>query len=88
MPDVFTPNGDDKNDVVYPKGAGIKELIEFSIYNRWGELVYTSRNPEEGWDGTNLEGKAQNSDKYVYIIKGIYHSGNEEIKRGEIILVR
>ena len=88
MPDVFTPNGDDKNDVVYPKGAGIKELIEFSIYNRWVELVYTSRNPEEGWDGTNLEGKPQNSDKYVYIIKGIYHSGNEEVKRGEIILVR
>jgi PKD repeat protein len=45
VPTAFTPNGDGKNDVVYVKGWGIKNLLEFSIYNRWGERVFTTDGP-------------------------------------------
>ncbi|MCI5056162.1 MAG: gliding motility-associated C-terminal domain-containing protein, partial [Flavobacteriales bacterium] len=71
VPTAFTPNNDGKNDVVYVRGWGIKELTEFKIYNRWGELVYENPgNLMEGWDGT-YKGKIQNPDTYAVIASGI-----------------
>lgn len=88
LPTAFTPNGDGLNDVVYPEGPRFEELIEFAIYNRWGELVFQTDDSETGWDGTNLEGKPQNPDKYIYVIKATLESGLEVSLKGEILLVR
>ncbi len=87
LPAAFTPNGDGKNDVVYVKGWGIKNLLEFSIYNRWGEQVFTTDDINVGWDGT-FKGKLQNIDSYAYYAKGELYSGKEVEKKGTINLFR
>lgn len=65
VPTAFSPNGDNVNDVVYVKGWGIKKLISFKIYNRWGEKVFETSDINEGWDGY-YKGELQNMDTYVY----------------------
>ena len=75
LPDFFSPNGDEENEVVHVKGYGVKELQVFEIYNRWGEKVFENTETDlsviqckdcigEGWDGT-FKGKPQNMDTYV-----------------------
>lgn len=69
IPNSFTPNGNGLNDVWRPQGIGFDRNKYFMrIYNRWGELVYTTADPKEGWDGTDLKGRACPSDTYVYRI--------------------
>jgi gliding motility-associated-like protein len=51
VPNAFTPNGDGKNDVFKPVLNCDASVYEFSIFNRWGQMVFTSKNQEEGWDG-------------------------------------
>ncbi len=65
VPSAFTPNGDGINDVIFVDGWGIRDLVEFKIFNRYGQLIYESNDLEEGWDGY-FEGKLQNSETYVY----------------------
>lgn len=88
VPDAFTPEAS-VNNVVYAKGWGIKTLIEFKIYNRWGQLVY--ENPgdiKQGWDGT-YQGKLQNMDTYVYYVKAETYLSPEPIsKSGYLLLIR
>lgn len=87
LPTTFTPNGDGVNDKIYVKGWGVKDLIYFQIYNRWGELVFETSEITEGWDGY-YKGKLQNNDIYTYKVKaGTWR--NEEIeKNGFINLMR
>ncbi len=68
VPSAFTPNGDGSNDIIYVRGWGIKKLLEFSIYNRWGELMFTTNDINVGWDGT-FNGKPQNIDTYAYYVR-------------------
>lgn len=65
VPTTFTPNGDGVNDIIYLEGWGIKEVLYFQIYNRWGELVFESNDMELGWDGY-YKGVLQNNDTYTY----------------------
>ena len=67
VPDVFTPNGDGINDIIYVRGWGIEDLISFQIYNRWGELVFESKDADLGWNG-NYKGEPQQADTYAYVI--------------------
>lgn len=68
VPDAFTPNNDGVNDIVYVEGWGIKELLTFEIYNRWGEQVFKTNDIEEGWNGY-YKGQLQNMDTYTYIVR-------------------
>ena len=87
VPTTFTPNGDGVNDVVYVKGFGIKDLVEFKIYNRWGNLVFQTSNIDEGWDGT-FNGKSQPTDSYVYYVKIITYKNDEVVeKKGTVTLL-
>jgi len=70
LPSAFTPNGDGLNDYIHVKGWGIKSLIEFSIYNRFGEKVYSSSELSEGWDGT-FNGELQPIETYSYMVKAM-----------------
>lgn len=68
VPNAFTPNGDGKNDVLYAYG---NEITEFSmqLYDRWGNLIFTSHNINEGWDGHARDGSdVAQQDVYVYKI--------------------
>lgn len=85
MPTAFSPNGDGANDLLEVKGWGIKELLYFQIYNRWGELVYESTDLEKGWDGT-FKGKPQNSDVYTYKVKVKTWRENEDYTEGYVNL--
>lgn len=68
MPTAFTPNGDGVNDIVYVRGWGLESIEEFTVYNRWGQVVFTTNDIEQGWDGT-MNGVPQNMDTYAYIVK-------------------
>ena len=52
IPNTFTPNGDQKNDVFRIRSYGMSHISLFRVYNRWGELIFETSNINEGWDGT------------------------------------
>jgi len=87
MPTMFTPNGDGNNDVVYVNGWGVKKLLEYKIFNRWGQLIYSTSDMSEGWDGT-FNGSLQSSDIYVYKVKALTWRNVEVSEEGYINLVR
>jgi len=86
MPNAFTPNGDGHNDLFkIPANSNIN-LREFSIYNRWGNKVFSTNNIGNGWDG-NINGKKQDSGVYVYVINGTSANGNV-VYKGSFVLIR
>ncbi len=87
LPTAFSPNGDGNNDIIFVKGWGIKELLVYQIYNRWGELVFESNNLEVGWDGT-YKGQPQAMDTYIYVIKALGYNDQVIEKKGNITLLR
>jgi gliding motility-associated-like protein len=87
LPDVFTPNGDGVNDILMPVLPGIKKFRCFKIYNRWGQLIFESRDKSKGWDGTYL-GKAQPIETYVWQIEGEDIAGKVYTKSGLFSLIR
>lgn len=88
VPTAFTPNGDNNgNDVIFVKGWGIKTLLEFKIFNRWGQIVFETDDIKKGWDGKYL-GTAQNVDTYVFIVRAEAYNGEILYKKGFINLIR
>ncbi|THH42031.1 gliding motility-associated C-terminal domain-containing protein [Neolewinella litorea] len=67
LPNAFTPNGDNQNDLFVPRGLCFVERVEFKIFNRWGQLVFETEDPAIRWDGTNLNGEALPSGTYYYV---------------------
>lgn len=86
LPNAFTPNGDNKNDILYVKSNVITEL-EFVIYNRWGQEMFVSRDINIGWDGT-FNGQPMAPDAYAYYIKGTCINGDEFVKKGNVSLLK
>jgi gliding motility-associated-like protein len=87
VPQAFTPNNDGVNDVVYVNGWGIKELLYFRVFNRFGQLVFESSNIDNGWDGT-YNGKPQPIETYTYVVQVLTHENKAINKSGTIKLVR
>ncbi|MGM0649196.1 MAG: PKD domain-containing protein [Bacteroidota bacterium] len=87
VPKAFTPKGKPVNRVVYVKGIGIKDLKEFSIYNRWGEKLFQTDDIEQGWDGY-YQGELQPVDSYVYYVEAEMWNGNIKTKKGTIMLMQ
>ena len=87
VPTGFSPNGDDNNELVYLRGIGVKELLDFSIYNRWGELLFKTTDINQGWDGT-YNGLVQNDENYVYQASVLYYNGTVENKKGFITILK
>ena len=67
MPNAFSPNGDGINDVLYVRGADDFISMNLIIYNRWGEKVFETSDPDFGWDG-RFEGKELGPDVYGYYL--------------------
>ncbi len=88
VPTAFTPNGDGENDVIYVNGFGIKKLIEFKIYNRFGQLVYESADISQGWDGY-YRGELQPIETYVYFTSvETWLDGEILTKKGSFNIIR
>ncbi len=70
LPNVFTPNGDGKNDYFKPFPYRSVESLEFTVFNRWGSIVFQSTDPDILWDGTNKDtGKPVTDGTYFYTCK-------------------
>lgn len=87
VPDAFTPNKDNKNDLFYPVITGMKSLEFFRVYNRFGQLIFTTREVNKGWDGT-LGGKDQPPGTYVYTAQAVNYKGEVVSKKGVVVLIR
>lgn len=87
LPTAFTPNGDGLNDIVRPYLVGMKSLKSFSIFNRWGNLIFYSTKEGEGWDGKS-KGIAQDGGVYVWMLE-FYTTDNKLVtEKGTITLIR
>ena len=87
VPRVFTPNNDGTNDILRPILVGIQTFHYFNIYNRWGNLIFTTQDPNQGWDGT-FKGVPQPVETYLWIAEGIDENGRKIVQKGMTSLVR
>jgi gliding motility-associated-like protein len=87
VPNVFTPNGDETNDFFYPIATGANTIIDFRVFNRWGQPMYENETPMTGWDG-NFKEKPAPADVYAYVVKYINALGEEVTAIGDVTLVR
>ena len=87
FPTAFTPNGDGKNDILSPLGIKFVKSISVEIWNRWGQLVYSSSDPTKGWDG-NFQGSPAQTGVYAYLIRYTKFDGAEKTSKGNITLLR
>jgi len=86
MPNAFTPNADGINDCFRIKYFGQIQELQFFIYNRWGNKVFESSNPNDCWDGT-FKGNPAEAGNYVYYIKAKTACGPVE-RKGNVLLIR
>jgi gliding motility-associated-like protein len=86
VPNAFTPNGDGVNDCFSVRKWGNIQLEELSVYNRWGEKVFYSKNLMDCWDGT-YKGVQQPSGTFVYVIRAKSFCG-PVYRKGLVTLIR
>ncbi|HMK27585.1 MAG TPA: choice-of-anchor L domain-containing protein [Chitinophagaceae bacterium] len=87
VPSGFTPNNDGLNDLLKAIPVGIKEFRYFRIYNRWGQMIFSTRNPSIGWDG-KMNGTEQPSGTFVWMAEAIDYKGNLLNRKGVVTIVR
>ena len=88
VPSAFTPNNDGRNDLLRPFLPRALQLQEFTIYNRWGRLVFSSALKEEGWNG-KIADVPQDAGVYVWMIKAIDPvTGKLQERKGTFTLIR
>jgi gliding motility-associated-like protein len=83
----FTPNGDGKNDEFIPFPVGIKAMHYFKVFNRWGQLLYSTTALNKGWDG-RFQGVEQGSGVYVWAAEAVTMDNKIISKKGTITLIR
>jgi gliding motility-associated-like protein len=93
VPNVFTPDGNGRNDMFIPlTGLGIEKIAVFRIYDRWGELVFENNNflpndESQGWNGM-LKGVKMNPANYIYYLEFELTNGKKEVLSGDVTLMR
>ena len=83
----FTPNGDGLNDNLKAFPVGIKSFSYFRIYNRYGQLLFSTTNEHIGWDG-KIKGYTQNLSTFVWIAEGIDFKGNLIQRKGTTTIIQ
>lgn len=87
VPTGFTPNSDGKNDKFTPFPVGIASIKYFRVFNRWGQLLFSTNKLNDGWDG-KFGGVEQPSGVYVWIAEGITKDNKVISKKGTVTLIR
>ncbi|HEY5370620.1 MAG TPA: PKD domain-containing protein [Hanamia sp.] len=87
VPTAFTPNNDGLNDVIAPYLVGIKTLYYFTIYNRWGQKVFSTDQMNKGWDG-KFNGRIIENSSYVWLLKALDVTGRVYNLKGTFVLIK
>ena len=89
IPTAFTPNNDGLNDIFRLANLTKQKLVEFSVFNRWGQVVYhnTSGDAKSGWDGT-FNGSPAEMGVYNYFIIVSNPDGTNQTYKGDVTLIR
>ncbi len=88
VPNAFTPNSDGKNDFLYPLNAVKAENLEFSVYNRWGQLLFKTNNWKVGWNG-RFKGQLQANGAYIWLLRYVDRDSKRQIfRKGTAVLIR
>ena len=91
IPNTFSPNADGMNDIFYPRGKGIAIVKGFTVFNRWGAVVYQKTNfnindEQAGWNGT-FKGVKVSPDVYVYKMDIVCENNQLFSLKGNITLI-
>jgi gliding motility-associated-like protein len=86
VPNAFTPNGDGSNDLFRVYGTAISS-IRLKVYSQWGDLVFSSTDVVNGWDG-NYKGNKSPASVYTYTLEAKMQDGTDIIKKGSFTLIR
>lgn len=87
IPSAFSPNGDGRNDVFKVVNLSFQKLQEFRVFNRWGQEVFSTNNPYDGWDGS-FKGVPQEMGTYHYLIRIGLPNGEAKSFKGDVTLLR
>ena len=87
IPTSFTPNGDAINQLFKPMLFGDVSQYKFSVYDRYGEIVFTSTKIGEGWNGT-IKGVSQNTSTFVWICTYQFRNQMIHIEKGSVLLIK
>ena len=95
VPNAFTPNNDGLNDEFKVEGKALKNLdgegfaqFELAIFNRWGERVFKTNDPTQGWDGTDASGKELSQGTFIFKLNAVSKNGESFAKKGKLTLIR
>jgi gliding motility-associated-like protein len=84
---AFTPNGDYKNDIMRPLLFGNVKSYRFTIYNRWGEIVFQTNELRKGWDG-KFAGRLQQTGVFIWICNYQFEGAEDKTQKGTFTLIR
>jgi gliding motility-associated-like protein len=87
VPTAFTPNNDGRNDILSPIAVGMKQIDYFRVFDRWGQLVFSTTTNGHGWDGL-INGQPQATNTYVWMVKAVDYNGNPFFQKGMVTLIR
>ena len=87
VPTGFSPNGDGRNDILKAFPVGISKFENFSVFNRYGQKIFSTDDYNKGWDGTFKSAK-QNSGVYVWMASAVDFKGNKMFRKGTVMLIR
>jgi gliding motility-associated-like protein len=87
MPGAFTPNADGRNDLLRPVYVGIAQLQKFAIYNRWGQLVFSTTDMMKGWDG-KVKDHLLTTDTFVWQIMVVTDQKQYKTFKGTVTLIQ
>jgi gliding motility-associated-like protein len=87
VPNGFTPNQDGKNDQFKVQLFGPIQIFELSVYNRWGEIVFHTSDPNKGWDG-KYKGKEQDGGAFIWICRYQLEGEVPKVERGTVTIIR
>jgi gliding motility-associated-like protein len=90
VPNAFTPNFDGVNDLFFPKGIGIDDdNFRMMIFDRWGNLIYITEDPNDGWDGrVKKQGEIVQQDVYVWKIEVTDIMDAKHIYMGHVSVIK
>jgi gliding motility-associated-like protein len=83
VPDAFTPNGDGRNDLLKPVYVGIRQLKQFSVYDRWGRQVFSTKEMGRGWSGAKAS-----AGTYVWLIQATDSNEKPVLMKGTVTIIR
>jgi gliding motility-associated-like protein len=86
VPNIFSPNGDGINDILYVHSECIKRM-DFAVFDRWGNKVFETTNINDGWNGT-YHGKPMEMGTYVWYLNATLYSGKVMNEHGNVAIIR